>query len=143
MFFGLHTERRDEAAMVMPPRTDMRCGLCRRQLAFFMGSWRHTDDETILCTWALPYIDPELTPKSEIVRSEFGRVDFTYWPQTDELEWHGHPVEDLEGVTKPMSVPFAEVERAVAAFLKEMKKRKDNAAWFAQVQGGGCSSRRR
>lgn len=45
---------------------------------------------------------------------QFGRVDFTYWPLTNEVEWHGHPPDDLTGDTPPMKIPLALVKSALA-----------------------------
>lgn len=43
--------------------------------------------------------------------TDHARIDFTYWPDTGEVEFHGHEPGDTEGDTAP--VPLTIADRAV------------------------------
>jgi hypothetical protein len=62
------------------------------------------------------------------------RVDFTYWPETGAVEWHGH--DDLAGDGPLLAVPAADVQKAIAAFNAEVRNRNARAAWFDRTVRG-------
>lgn len=68
---------------------------------------------------------------------EFERVDFTYWPKSGRVEFHGHT--DLAGESPLLGVSTALARKAVAAFGTEIKNRVARAAAFDRSRRVGCS----